>query len=50
MKYLKFMTCRLAKSVTQEEDKKKLCGKHLTVENNRYVLKLSETDAMTLGV
>jgi hypothetical protein len=32
MKYLKFMTCRLAKSVTQEEDKKNLCGKHRSLK------------------
>jgi hypothetical protein len=33
-----------------DTEMRKILGEHLTVENNRYVLKLSETNAMASGV
>jgi hypothetical protein len=33
-----------------DTEMQQILGTHLTVENNRYVLKLSEADAITLGV
>jgi hypothetical protein len=37
-------------TANEDTEVQKILGEHLTVENNRYVLNLSEEEAMTLGI